>query len=363
MKNTDLKVNIYNCYHCNTGFDDKQILSEHIQIEHALKITFKSEKSVNEKPPEITHKCLKCSRNYKNLKIFKTHQKKCCGKPQKPTKFSCEICGLAGIYAKSIIEHCVKEHQMDQKLIKPYMCEQCLMRFSTSANLTQHKKYHKGTRSHICSFCGKTYITKSDLTFHEYTHFNRRNYKCELCLKAFNTNQNLRSHKLVVHTKPDVWKYGCDICNRRFPLKSGFEQHVKRHNGDKKFMCQVCNKHFVSRSELQKHLGYHSTVKAFKCEYCEKGYKEKRVYDVHLAKVHGIGDAKVPVRVKKFTCDVCPSAFFDKQKLARHLCTHSGEKPYGCVKCERKFSDKYYLKQHLKNVHKVAEREEEPPFE
>lgn len=241
---------------------------------------------------------------------------------------------------------------MEKSSVKPYSCPQCPMRFSSSTNLIQHKKYHDGSRNNICSFCGKSFITKSDLTVHEYTHFNRRNYKCKFCEKAFNTNKNLRSHILVVHTDPSFWKYGCDLCTRRFPLKSGFEQHMKRHTGDKKFTCHICNKSFVSRSELQKHLGTHSSgTNPYKCPHCDKNYKEKRFYQIHLTKNHGIGNAKIPVRVKKYACHVCPNTFYDQSKLQRHLRTHSGVKPFKCQDCDKKFSDKYYLKQHAKNIH------------
>jgi KRAB domain-containing zinc finger protein len=105
-------------------------------------------------------------------------------------------------------------------------------------------------------------------------------------------------------------------------------------------------------------MGYHSMVKPFRCGHCDKAYKEKRLYEIHLTKSHGIGDAKIPVKVKKFACHVCPNTFFDKQKLERHLRTHSGVKPYVCRNCDKKFSDKYYLKQHRKNVHNLDDEDE-----
>ncbi|CAH1382191.1 unnamed protein product [Tenebrio molitor] len=347
---------LFICNHCGTSVNNKTILTEHIQTHHSPQIDKKSE------PVQIKKfECGTCDKSYSTQKVLKAHSKKCKNeqvKVRKSRSFSCEVCNLVLTHAKLVVEHCVSEHSMDRKVVKPYTCDECPMRFSSSANLIQHKKYHDGSRSHICSFCGKSYITKSDLTVHEYTHFNRRNYKCEVCGKAFNTNKNLRSHILVVHTNSSLWKYGCDVCSRRFPLKSGYEQHMRRHAGDKQFVCHICAKSFVSRSELQKHMGYHSMVKPFRCGHCDKAYKEKRLYEIHLTKSHGIGDAKIPVKVKKFACHVCPNTFFDKQKLERHLRTHSGVKPYVCRNCDKKFSDKYYLKQHRKNVHNLDDEDE-----
>ncbi|RZC42211.1 gastrula zinc finger protein XlCGF52.1-like [Asbolus verrucosus] len=352
---------IYTCFHCNGGFNSKRTLAKHIQGYHTGSVETPQQEKKLLKVAKF--ECDKCNKSYSTQKILKAHLKKCADEDiaakNKKKIFSCEVCNLVLDYAKSVVEHCVKEHAMDKKSVKPYTCDLCPMRFSSSTNLIQHKKYHNGSRTHICSFCGKSYITKSDLTVHEYTHFNRRNYKCEFCDKAFNTNKNLRSHKLVVHTDSSFWKYGCDLCSRKFPLKWGFEQHMRRHTGDKRFVCHICEKPFVSKSELQKHMGYHSKVRPFNCAHCDKAYKEKRVYEIHLTKTHGIGNAKVPVRVKKFACHVCPNTFFDKQKLERHLRTHSGVKPYDCHQCDKKFTDKYYLKQHLKNVHNLEDEEHE----
>ncbi|XP_044261207.1 zinc finger protein 600-like [Tribolium madens] len=351
-KNSIKREQFYECYHCNNRYGDKEVLIEHIQSHCVVA------------PPEAPKrfKCDDCNKTYTTQKTLKVHLKKCKMRepPSRKNRFSCEVCNLVLNYAKDVVEHCVREHSMEGKLVKPYTCNECPMRFSSSANLIQHRKYHDGSRNHICSFCGKSYITKSDLTVHEYIHFNRRNYKCEFCDKAFNTNKNLRSHILVVHTESTLWKYGCDLCNRRFPLKSGFEQHMKRHTGDKRFGCHICDKSFVSRSELQKHVGSHSMVNPFKCTHCEKAYKEKRFFEIHLTKHHGIGNAKIPVKVKKFACHVCPNTFFDKHKLQRHLRVHSGVKPYGCQDCGKKFSDKYYLKQHAKNIHNNVQSDQDP---
>ncbi|KAK9886427.1 hypothetical protein WA026_016707 [Henosepilachna vigintioctopunctata] len=333
------------CKICDVLFVNDQMKLEHVLKEH----------NVNLNAENI---CQYCYKNSSSLEEHQDHLVEIHSDEifkREKRSYSCEVCLKLFRYVKDVIEHCVKEHEMDSKLVKPFLCDKCDTRFTSSANMIQHKQYHEGTRSHICSFCGKSYITKSDLTVHEYTHLNKRNYKCEICDRAFNTNKNLRSHKLVVHTDSSLWKYHCNMCDKRFPLKSGFDQHTRRHTGDKRFQCLICPKSFISSSELRKHMTFHSNVKAFKCSHCDKEYKDRRVYEIHLTKVHGIGNAKIPIRIKKFACHICPSTFFDKQKLSRHLCTHTGIKPYACTMCEKRFTDKSYLKHHFKVTHNVVE--------
>ncbi|KAL3270679.1 hypothetical protein HHI36_021207 [Cryptolaemus montrouzieri] len=351
LKNSNSENEI-RCFKCNEVFGSENIKFEHVLNKHNIDLNV-----------ELT--CTVCYKQFSNSSDFQIHSevqhaeennvivKK--RKKHSGRSYSCEICTKVFGFVKEVVEHCVKEHGMNPKLVKPYLCDKCDTRFTTSANMIQHKQYHEGNRSHICSFCGKSYITKSDLNVHEYTHLNKRNYKCEICERAFNTNKNLRSHILVVHTNSSLWKYHCNICEKRFPLKSGYDQHIRRHNGDKQFQCLICKKAFISGTELRRHMTFHSNVRAFKCSHCDKEYKNRGVYEVHLKKVHGIGNAKIPVRVKKFACHVCPSTFYDKQKLSRHLCTHTGIKPYPCTLCEKRFTDKSYLKHHLKVTHNVVE--------
>ncbi|KAG5879595.1 hypothetical protein JTB14_005039 [Gonioctena quinquepunctata] len=270
--------------------------------------------------------------------------------------FTCEICDSKFNFVKDIIDHYMKIHSLEEKSVKLYSCDVCNKRFRSSTNLINHKLYHERNRLNICSICGKSFITKNDLASHEMIHYNQRNYKCDKCEKAFKTSSNLRTHCIIVHSDPKLWKFICHVCGKRFPLKSNHDQHLRRHTGEKKFICSLCKKAFASKSELQEHVRYHSNVRCYRCEQCGKEYRKKNTLDIHLNKAHGIGNAKIPVRERKHACHICPGRFHDRLKLARHLCTHSGLKPFSCYICERKFTDRSYLKQHLKNAHNILEQ-------
>ncbi|CAH1981506.1 unnamed protein product [Acanthoscelides obtectus] len=274
---------------------------------------------------------------------------------RKSLNFVCEKCGTKYVSSTLLIKHCILDHKMTRKEIKPFGCTLCNSRFGNSSNLLQHIKYHNAVRSNMCTYCGKGFITKTDLNIHEKQHLNMREYKCEQCIKGFNTHKDLRSHKLVVHTDPQSWKYFCKICSKRFPIKSNYDCHMRRHTGDRKFECHLCQKKFTDKCVLQRHMRTHSNVRDHKCPHCEKEYKDKRVLQIHMAKIHGIGIdvIKLPNRERRYFCHICPKAYYAKNKLTRHLYTHSGEKPFLCSMCDKKFNDKSYVKQHLKKAHHI----------
>ncbi|CAH1112017.1 unnamed protein product [Psylliodes chrysocephalus] len=341
---------LFTCIKCNEDFNSKKELNLHKKV------------------CKQVYSCYTCKKTYNSKAALKIHHKKCCfgeNEDQKPKKkgrksnrsYSCETCDQIFNLVKDLMAHCKSIHGIEERSVKPYSCTQCTQRFRTYAGYDQHIKYHSRSRDNVCSLCGKRFITKSELIVHEYTHFNRRNYKCVLCGKAFNTNKNLKTHILVVHTDRSAWKFSCNVCEKRFPQKGNYDQHMKRHAGDKQHICHICQKPFITSSELKRHVNLHSNVKAFTCEYCQREYKTQRTLKTHLRRSHEIGD-KLPEKEKRFVCHICPSQFYDKQKLLRHLYCHSGVKPFQCTACEKKFADKSYLKHHMKVMHNLVMTED-----
>ncbi|CAN7998889.1 unnamed protein product, partial [Ixodes hexagonus] len=62
-------------------------------------------------------------------------------------------------------------------------------------------------------------------------------------------------------------------------------------------------------------------------------------------------------------CHLCFRAFGNKAHLRRHLLSHTGEKPFGCPFCERRFSQACNAKVHVANVHSQAKTRSKPAFE
>ena len=63
-------------------------------------------------------------------------------------------------------------------------------------------------------------------------------------------------------------------------------------------------------------------------------FKIKKTIEIHTSK-------------KRFSREVCGSAFSWMSHLKRHAQIHKGEKPFSCKVCESAFSEKSSLKNHI----------------
>lgn len=267
------------------------------------------------------------------------------------TTTKCNICD-ATFKNKYLLKRHIKNVHATAK---PYKCDQCEGSFTSQVYLNAHKRYHNKERAYICSYCGKGFITTSDLNHHEKIHKETRNYACKQCPKAFKTSSDLYKHKMCVHGDKNQWKHVCKYCDKRFPLKINLDTHVKTHTGERNFTCRVCGRRFINNSVLNRHMETHVDFVPFKCEHCLQSYKHKKSLDVHLFRVHGIGSGEeAKERVKKY-CHVCPKSYFDRNKLEKHLRTHTGERPFKCDDCGKGFVDKSYVKQHMKTAHNILQ--------
>lgn len=138
-------------------------------------------------------------------------------------------------------------------------------------------------------------------------------FNCEICGSEFTTKGNLKNHKNNVHEKPDAFQ--CILCNKTFPNKNYFVEHDEIFHKNKK--------------------------DEFKCETCGNGYNTKKNLKRHIMRNH---------EVPKYKCDLCGRTYKDKSYLNIHLKAHSKAK-IECESCDKVFTSKVALKQHVKNVH------------
>ena len=55
---------------------------------------------------------------------------------------------------------------------------------------------------------------------------------------------------------------------------------------------------------------------------------------------------QAPTGEKPYACSICPKRFGQKNHVARHERTHTGEKPYACSMCPRRFTNKSNVAPH-----------------
>ncbi|KAE8280110.1 Zinc finger E-box-binding homeobox 1 [Larimichthys crocea] len=116
----------------------------------------------------------------------------------------------------------------------------------------------------------------------------------------------------------------CPYCARGYKRYSSLKEHIKyRHEKtEESFNCPECSYSFAYRAQLERHMTVH------------KGGRDQR----HITQSGGN---------RKFKCTECGKAFKYKHHLKEHLRIHSGEKPYECSNCKKRFSHSGSYSSHI----------------
>ncbi|KAK3546882.1 hypothetical protein QTP86_003808 [Hemibagrus guttatus] len=216
---------------------------------------------------------------------------------------------------------------------------------------------------------------------------------CSLCKQLFSSLLQLRQHEYR-HTfslmqlsmdcfeprHPPSARYHCSRCPASFTLKSNADRHEKTiHFKCKLLQCTNCLKHFRDRTDLNRHLAsVHSGERGYECPSCSRAFATQKNLITHvriclqgepdlICEKHRAPVADLPVLVfngkcqsssmvlgindftvirKKFKCPYCSFSAMHQCILKRHMRSHTGERPYPCEICGKKFTRREHMKRH-----------------
>lgn len=204
--------------------------------------------------------------------------------------------------------------------------------------------------------------------------------KCSLCQNKFLNDLELIDHLLYDHGNGGSLEkpYNCEKCKKQFSEDNDYLNHLKYNHSVNvnglltKMYCDICNKDFTSKQRLRSHLLYHVKSK-YSCKRCPATYNVLKLYRAHLLQHNAPKERKIyscELCNKEFTkksnmkqhlecvhlgldkriCEICAKTFKYDKSYKEHMQKHTGYKPFKCEYCEKQFCTRKQLRFHI-NLH------------
>ncbi|XP_013397519.1 zinc finger protein 286A isoform X2 [Lingula anatina] len=280
----------------------------------------------------------------------------------------CEICGKT-LARNRLAVHVQRAHQKDNNfenyisrlkaetkrktIIRNDQCNLCKRWFTSKKNLSVHISIKhpkesaylnavKGNSKVICMLCGASVVNLHTHT--ERCHSEKLgSYHCDECFKAYNSEQLLKEHKYRVHQLKE--RHLCHLCPRSFKHARYLQDHIQdAHIRNKHYECDECHKVVTTAKTLYKHKKTHTGKKSHTCAYCGKGFFEGPNMRRHVRLIHETNS------VERVQCPECDKTFTLKSNLKQHMdAVHNHQFTYKCSLCHRGFYRRNKLEEHMKS--------------
>ncbi|XP_028280502.1 zinc finger protein 771-like [Parambassis ranga] len=244
----------------------------------------------------------------------------------KQTKFHlvCKDCGKSFDRRETYNLH--RHFHAHEDELTPLTCKECGLTFQHRSSLIRHRNEHKEKeREHLVS-------PKKEMQSEEDSSF-----QCAECKRIFSTVYKLRDHNCSnTVEKP----YHCPLCRQEFQFKVSITKHMMTHSQESIFTCQECSQTFPNATALRIHQRCHSGFKPYECPECGMVFKHYSVMEDHRRR-HTDSS-------RSHLCNICGKTFKYSSLLHQHQYLHTGQKPFRCPECGKKFAFAQNMKAHCR---------------
>ncbi|XP_055542374.1 gastrula zinc finger protein XlCGF26.1-like [Wyeomyia smithii] len=274
----------------------------------------------------------------------------------------CCVCAATFHNQEEYREHVAMTHDLflenKSDFISPFVCSMCKHTFSTSDEL----KTHQGKifmELFQCHNCDEIFDTVENVTRHfEKTHSTKKNVSdCPEIISCISMKTTM--HQQTKNKKSNL-RYCCVThCHDCFNSEAELIIHAQQNhalklkynqekNPSKPHLCSVCFRTFDSLKNLKVHQFVRASNeqnKHFACTQCTFRAVSRNLLAIHERSKHS-GE-------RPFECSFCAKRFFSELHLKNHLVCHSSERPFPCTYCEKVFSRKRNMEEHIRSCHSV----------
>lgn len=314
-KTVHKSVFAYTCNRCGYGTDVLALLSNHFEMAGETHDEFK---------------CDACN------KVFTTHQNLDKHTLLFHTVQTCTLCNKEYSSRNNLLRHVQRSHGKIRR--KNLSCPHCPKLFYAPWQLKVHMNAHNNTRLE-CSLCPYSTVYPQALKTHTKIHMKQYHSICDSCGKGFMNKSALKNHLAREHLGTSL---ACTVCEKTFYAAKYLSLHMECHQPDywkRNHPCKLCGRRFLRRPMLLRHLKAHEgLVRSYKCTDCGKILSSSASLKDHR---------NIHTGLRPYICE-CGNAFARKNYLIAHIRTHTKERPFGCVVCGVRFSQRGALTMHLK---------------
>lgn len=240
-----------------------------------------------------------------------------------------------------------------------------------------------------CPNCEFSTEDRDNFRHHEKIHFDKKLFLssrfekmfCIDCSYQFTSHAHYQAHVNGHQLYEIVSKYAshpiCELCNLMFCDESYAAIHQDQHDSQEELVDQIipaegfflklghyrpdevdepenveqeyvvkcghCNKKFQDEESCRLHqLIFHTRI--LKCPLENRIFKGNQAFSIHMRNNHPELFGEI-----KFPCSVCKLEFDTLYEKLSHMKT-CDKKKYQCTHCDKKFSQKCYLKSHLQRI-------------